>query len=158
MNKSKKIVISIAVVAVVVIGVFALSRGDNGTNENAHTNYLMTEELQEAPVMNGFGDEEIGTYAYIKINSGYFNMLTPDDYLEFAKANVKDGGYLYVTIISSDGNGARWAAGVIDFLSFGKVDAEGQLKEQTAQWQLVNDKYEDITEQWKAEQAELQEK
>ena len=156
MKKSTKIIIAVAVVAVVVLGVFILSRGDSGAEKDTHTNYLMSEELQEAPVMNGFGDEEIGTYAFIKINSGYFNMLTPDDYLEFAKAKVKDSGYLYVTVISSDGSGARWAAGSIDYLSFGKVDKDGQITEQTAQWQLNNDKYEDITEQWKAEQAELE--
>ena len=158
MKKSKKIIMAVVVIAVVVIGVFILSHLENETeNSNTNNNLLMVSELKEAPVMNGFGDEQIGTYAYIELSEPYFNKLTPDNFAQFAKEKVKDSGYNYVTIKSSDGTGAFWAASNIEYLEFGKLNENNMVTDETAVWQLVNDKYEDITEQWEAEQAELDE-
>lgn len=158
LNK-KTIIIIVAVVAVALIALFIAAQGDDnkGGVEDMHINPFMNYTLTEAPMMNGFGDEQIGTYAYIYVAPGDMEKATPEDYLEFANANVKGKDYSYVTIACSDKTGARWSASMLDYVYFGEIDSNRQLTSTTAVWQLDNGKYVDITEQYLAEQAELEE-
>lgn len=150
---NKKVIIIIAVIVVAIIGVIVASQGGNTSEDGSvHTNLLLTYTLKEEPVMNGFGDEQIGTYAYIYVSPAEMEKATPEDYVEFANQNVKDSKYNYVTIKCSDGTGACWQASMIDYLHFGKLDNNNMVTDETAVWQLDNGTYKDISQEYFSEQ------
>ena len=110
-------------------------------------NILMVTELKEAPVMNGFKTEKIGTYAYIELSDKEFNELTPEEFYEFAINKVDNSGYNWVSIVSGHGYGACWGGSFIQTLTFGELDDEHCIINTSETWELKENTYIPIEEE-----------
>ncbi len=95
----------------------------------ANKNVLMEATIHKAPVMNGSGDSAIGEYAYIELEKDELVAVSQDEFKEFVDEVVRDSGYNYVTIISTDTGEAIFFPGSISELAqFGILNADGMLK------------------------------
>lgn len=124
------------------------SNSDETTSYNFE-NPLMSATICEAPVMNGTGTEQIGSYGYVNVTSDEFESLTPKNFAEFAKEKVKDSGYNWfaISIISEKTFRVLWAGCYIGTVDFGTWDKDGNAIGDVETWELVDDTYVKLEEE-----------
>lgn len=93
------------------------------------SNALLIAPVREAPVMNGFKTERIGTRAYVKVSKDDLKTITNEQYTTFVDTVVKDSGYNWFTIFCDDGTGICFAGSIGFFAEYGILDEEGSITE-----------------------------
>lgn len=83
--------------------------------------------VREAPIMNGFNTERIGTRGYIEITKEDLENITAEQYSNFVESVVKDSGYNWFTIFCDDDTGICFAGSFGFFAEYGKLDEDGSI-------------------------------
>lgn len=94
-------------------------------------NPLMEAEIQVGDVMNGHSDKKLGEYAYIEVPMKTMKKVTMEQYAEFCNQRVKDSGYNWFAIDFGDGTGLQFAGSTIDVSTYGTLDEEKCIVEDT---------------------------
>lgn len=103
---------------------------DTPTEEIESTgNILLDAELNVDDVMNGYGTEKIGEYAYISISKADALELSMEEYDAFCTTVVKDSGYNWVTIFFDDGTGLQFQGSLYTLATYGTLDSDGCIEE-----------------------------
>lgn len=105
------------------------------------SNLLCIATVKTAAVMNGFGNEKIGTRAYIEISKEELKTITVEQYSEFVDTVVKDSGYNWFTIFCDDGTGICFAGSMGSFSEYGNLDSDGSIIETIGYITVTDDGY-----------------
>lgn len=113
------------------------------TKSEVTDNPLLLAEWQTAPVMNGFGTEQIGERGYIQITKAKLKEITNEQMVEFVEKRVKDSGLNWVSIICGDGTGICFAGSTDIVFEYGEMDTDGSLLETIKGYLLRDGVYEE---------------
>lgn len=127
----------------VMYGLKITGNDDNAVKsaQNLSSNPLLNLSVQTEIVMNGSGDESLGERAYSRMDKKDIENVTQEQFAEFEENKVKDSGYLYFSIIFTDGTGIQWAGSDPGNAVYGKMDLEGRVTEPEGYIQIRDGKY-----------------
>lgn len=127
----------------VMYGLKITGNDDNAVKsaQNLSSNPLLNLSVQTEIVMNGSGDESLGERAYSRMDKKDIENITQEQYAEFEENKVKDSGYLYFSIIFTDGTGIQWTGSDPGNAVYGKMDLEGRVTEPEGYIQIRDGKY-----------------
>ena len=99
-------------------------KSDDVSNSSvtSHQNYLMSLPIYEAPMMNGFETERIGTVGYIVTSKDILKNCSEQDYIEFITSRVEGSDYNGFTIDFGDGTGIVFPGCYIYSAYYGEID------------------------------------
>lgn len=127
----------------VMYGLKVTGNDDNAVKSalNLSDNPLLNLSMQTEIVMNGNGDESLGERAYLRMDKKDIENVTQEQYSEFEETKVKDNGYLYFSIIFTDGTGIQWTGSDPGSAVYGKMDLEGRVTEPEGYIQIIEGEY-----------------
>lgn len=140
-----KRIILIAVVGIIAAGMVAAGSGTKAKGDMTqeqekeaytvskvkHTtgNMLLDAQVYEADIVNGAGDEVIGTRGEISMNKADMRKVTNEEFKTFAETEVAGQGYNWFTIFFEDNTGICFEGALSYCATYGTVDTDGTIIE-----------------------------